>query len=64
MPIPNQPKTPLNKKMTAKAPMPEPQDDPYRIIRKTGNISKCSGCSEELKDGIVFGRIDFDYFLL
>ena len=44
--------------------MPEPQDDPYWIIRKTGNISKCYGCSEELKDGIVLGRMEFDYFPL
>ena len=64
MQIPNQPKTPLNKKMTAKPPMPEPQDDPYWIIGKTGNISKCYGCSEELKDGIVLGRMEFDYFPL
>ena len=47
--IPNQSKTPLNKKMTAKLPVPQPQDDPYWIIGKTGNISKCCGCSEELK---------------
>ena len=64
MQIPNQPKTPLNKKMTAKPPMPEPQDDPYWIIGKTGNISKCYGCSEELKDGVVLGRMEFDYFHL
>ena len=42
--------------------MPEPEDDPYWIIWKTGNISKCFDCSEELKDGIVFGRMEFDYF--
>ena len=43
--------------MTAKPPMPEPQVDPYWIIGKTG-------CSEELKDGIVLGRMQFDYFPL
>ena len=64
MQILDQPKTLLNKKMTAKPPMPEPQDDPYQIIGKTGNISKCYGCSKELKDGIVLGRLEFDYFLL
>ena len=44
--------------------MPEPQDDPYWIIGKTGNIPKCYGCNEELKDGIVLGRTEFDYFPL
>ena len=50
--------------MTGKPPIPEPQDDHYWIIGKTGNISKCYGCSVELNDGIVLGLMEFDYFTL
>ena len=38
----------------------EPQNNPYWLM-KSGNISKCRGCQEELED-IILGRLELDFF--
>ena len=39
-----QSKVPLSRPIGPTPPMPEPQMQPYQIIKRYGNISKCHGC--------------------
>ena len=41
--------------------LPEPQNDPYWMVKLSGAISKCRGCKECLNE-VVMGRIEIDYF--
>ena len=54
-----------NVKLTSLLPqkpvLPEPQNDPYGLMKKSGNISKCRVCKEELGE-IILGRLELDFF--
>ena len=41
--------------------LPEPQNDPYWMVKRSGAISKCRGCKESLNE-VVMGRIEIDFF--
>ena len=60
MAVPPQENVPLNQSLPAKPFMPEPQNDPYWLLKRTGNISKCHGCRSDL-DNYVLGRIECDF---
>ena len=40
--------------------LPEPQDGPYWMVKRSGAISKCR-CKESLNE-VVMGRIEIDFF--
>ena len=61
--VPPQENVPLNQSLLAKPFMAEPQNDPYWLLKRTGNISKCRGCKSDL-DNFVLGCIDCDFFPL
>ena len=63
MAVPPQENVPLNQSLPAKPFMPEPQNDPYWLLKRTGNISKCHACRSDL-DNYVLGRIECDFFPL
>ena len=42
--------------------MPEPQNDPYWVIVKKGQMITCNGCKEKTLGKIILGRIELDYF--
>ena len=42
--------------------MPEPQNDPYWVIAKKGQMITCNGCKEKILGKIILGRIELDYF--
>ena len=57
MAVPPQKNVPLNQSLPAKPLMQEPQNDPYWVLRRTGNISKCHGCKSDL-DKYILGPIE------
>ena len=61
MAIPPQENVPLNQSLPAKPFMPEPQNDPYWLLKRTVNLSKCHGYKSDL-DNYVLGRIECDFF--
>ena len=61
MEVPKQTQVPLHKPLPQKPSMPEPQNDKYWLMKKSGNISKCNGCKEQLGN-LVLGRIESDFF--
>ena len=63
MAVPPQENVPLKQSLLAKPFMLEPQNDPYWLLKRTGNISKCHGCKSNL-DNYVLGRIECDFFPL
>ena len=63
MAVPPQENVPLNQSLPAKPFMPEPQNDPYLLLKRTGNILKYHGCNSDL-DNYVLGRIECDFFPL
>ena len=63
MAVPPQENVPLDQSLPAKPFMPEPQNDPYWLLKRTGNISKCHACRSDL-DNYVLGRIECDFFPL
>ena len=52
----------LNQSLPANPFMPEPQNDPYWLLKRTGNISKCHECKSDL-DNYVLGCIEWDFSL-
>ena len=42
--------------------LPEPRNDPYWLMKKSGNISKCRDYKEDL-GGIILGRLELDFFI-
>ena len=63
MAVPPQENVPLNQSLPVKPFMPEPQKNPYWLLKRTGNISKCRGCKSDL-DNYVLGHIECDFLLL
>ena len=63
MVVPPQENVPLNQSLLAKPFMAEPQNDPYLLLKRTGNISKCRGCKSDL-DNFVLDCIECDFFPL
>ena len=48
----NQPKVPLGQNFGPKSPQPEPQLQPYELIKRCQQVSKCNGC------GTLFDKTD------
>ena len=40
---------------------PEPQNDPYWLVKREGNIRTCHGCLKKTLGIDIFGRIESDY---
>ena len=47
--------------MPLKPVLAEPENDPYWLMKKSGSISKCRSCKEELEE-IIFGRLELAFF--
>ena len=62
MAVPPQENVPFNQSLPVKPFMPEPQNDPYWLLKRTG-YSLCHGCKSDL-DNYVLGCIECDFFLL
>ena len=60
MTVPPQENVPLNQYLPAKPFMQRPPNDPYSLLKRTGNISKCHGCKSDF-DNYVLGRIECDF---
>ena len=58
---PAQPQVKLSDVMPTKPSLPEPQNDPYWILKKSGHIKKCHGCEEEVGENVI-GRWEVDYY--
>ena len=52
----------LTLSLPQKSVLPEPQNNPYWLMKKSGNILKCRGCKEVLGE-IILGRLELDFFL-
>ena len=59
--LPPQENVPLSPSLPAKPFMPEPQNDPYWLLKRTGNISKCHGYKSHL-DNYVLSCIEFVFW--
>ena len=59
--VPQQEQVSLNKTLPRKSFLPEPQNDPFLMVKRSGAISKCCGCKESLNE-VVIGRIEIDFF--
>ena len=42
--------------------LPEPQNDPYWLLKREDNIKRCNGCSENTLGDIILGRIELDFY--
>ena len=42
--------------------LPEPQNDPYWLLKREGSVKRCNGCSEKTLGNIILGRIDLDFY--
>ena len=58
---PTQPQLKLSDVMPTKPSLPEPQNDPYWILKRSGHIKKCHGCEEEVGENVI-GRWEVDYY--
>ena len=47
--------------MPPKPVLPQPQNEPYWLMKKSGSISKCRGCKEELGE-IILDILELDFF--
>ena len=47
--------------LSQKSVLPKPENDPYWLIEKSGNISKCRSYKGELGE-IILGRLELDFF--
>ena len=54
----NQPEVPIGQSLGPKPPQPEPQLQPYELIKRCKQISKCNGC------GILFDITDGKLYIL
>ena len=46
-------------------PLPEPQNQPYQLLKRRGNIAKCNGCGklfDKDREVYVFGRPEFEWY--
>ena len=59
--IPQQKQASLIETLPRKPFLPEPQNDPYWMIKRSGAISKCRGCKQSLNE-VVMSRIKIDFF--
>ena len=51
-----------NTKLPPRPDQSEPQNNPYWVLHRPGNISECNGCGEQINDGLIIGRVELDYF--
>ena len=59
--VPQQKQMSLSETLPRKPFLPEPQNDPYWMVKRSGAISKCRGCKESLNE-VAMGRIEIDSF--
>ena len=59
--IPQQKQVSLTETLPRKSFLPEPQNDPYWMVKCSRTISKCRRCKESLNE-VVMGRIEIDFF--
>ena len=59
--VPQQKQVSLTGTLPRKPFLPEPQNDPYGMVKRSGAIRKCRGCKESLNE-LVMGRIGIDFF--
>ena len=47
--------------------LPEPQNQPYQILQRKGNIASCNGCDQKFDKNIqalyILGRTEFDWYI-
>ena len=58
-----QPSVPIGRTMNPLPPLPEPQDQPYELLRRRGNISVCNGCRDKFDksaNDFILGRNEFE----
>ena len=58
---PIQPQVKLSDVIPTKPSLPEPQNNPYWILKSSGHIKKCHGCEEEVGEHVI-GRWEVDYY--
>ena len=54
----NKPKVPIRQSLGPKSPQPEPQLQPYELIKQCKQVSKCNGC------GFLFDKTDEKIYIL
>ena len=64
MAVPPKENISLNQSLQVKTFMPEPQSNPYWLLKRTRNVSKCHGCKSNLDSNYVLDRIECDFFPL
>ena len=42
--------------------LPEPQNDPYWLLKREGNIKRCNGCSEKTLGDKILGRVELEFY--
>ena len=52
---------PYRNVLPPKPDLPEPQNDPYWLMKKVGSIKRCNGCKNDLDSEFIIGRIEIDY---
>ena len=64
--IPAQPVVQIGRTLGVLPPQPEPQLQPYELLRRRGNISKCNGCGVNFNKHdsqlFVLGRTEFEWY--
>ena len=59
--VPQQKQVSLTETLPRKPFPPDPQNDPYWMVKRSGAISKCCGCKDSLNK-VVMGGIEIDVF--
>ena len=61
-----QPVVPVGRSLGVIPPQPEPQEQPYELLTRRGNISKCNGCGNNFDkcdtELFILGRTEFDWY--
>jgi len=57
----------LGQGMCPKLPQPEPQDQEYNVLKRSGNVSKCNGSANDFdksdKELCVLARFEMDWYI-
>lgn len=51
----------LTETLPRKTYRPQPQNDPYWIVKRSGEINECFGCKESLNE-VLMGRTEIEFF--
>ena len=52
----------LTETLPRKTQLPKPQNEPYWIVKRSGEINKYFGCKESLNE-VLMGRIETEFFI-